>query len=48
MSGQRGRQYAEAHYTRTSVARQYEAIFERLLSSPDTLPTVNKPDTASL
>ena len=46
--GQRGRQYVERHYTRTSVARQYEAVFARLLSSPDTLPSVHKPDTASL
>ena len=46
--GRRGRQYAEAHYTRTSVARQYETIFARLLSQSDALPSVNKPDTASL
>jgi colanic acid biosynthesis glycosyl transferase WcaI len=45
--GRRGRQYVEAHYTRTSVASQYEAIFARLLA-PETLPSVHKPDTASL
>ncbi len=46
--GRRGRQYVERHYTRTSVARQYEAVFARLLASPDTLPPVHTPDTASL
>ena len=46
--GRRGRQYAETHYTRTSVARQYEAIFARLLSDASALPSVNKPDTANL
>jgi len=46
--GRRGRQYVEGHYTRTSVARQYEAIFAGLRPSADTLPSVNKPDTASL
>ena len=46
--GRRGRQYVERHYTRTSVARQYEEVFARLLSSTDSLPSVHKPDTASL
>ena len=45
--GRRGRQYVEAHYTRTSVARQYEEIFARLPASPNALPSVH-PDTASL
>ena len=46
--GRRGRQYAEAHYTRTSVAHQYELIFDRLRHGPEALPSVNKPDTANL
>ena len=46
--GRRGRQYVEGHYTRTSVARQYEEIFAHLTASPDTLPSVHKPDTANL
>jgi len=46
--GRRGRQYVEAHYTRTSVAREYEAIFARLLPVVDAAPPVKKPDTASL
>ena len=45
--GRCGRSYVEAHYTRTSVAREYEAIFVRLLSSAE-MPPVNKPDPASL
>ena len=46
--GRRGRQYVEAHYTRTSVAREYEAIFTRLLPRASAAPPVKKPDTASL
>ncbi len=46
--GRNGRQYVEAHYTRTSVAREYEAIFARLLPVPEAAPPVNKPDPASL
>ncbi len=46
--GRRGRLYVEAHYTRTSVAQQYEAIFERLLPVADAAPPAHKPDTASL
>jgi colanic acid biosynthesis glycosyl transferase WcaI len=46
--GRRGRLYAETHYTRTSVARQYEAIFARLLSHAEPLPSVKEPDIASL
>ena len=46
--GRRGRQYVEEHYTRTSVARQYEEIFARLTASPNALPSVQKPDTANL
>ena len=46
--GQSGRRYVERHYTRTSVASQYEAIFARLLSGPDAMPSVNTPDTANL
>ena len=36
--GRSGRQYVEAHYTRTSVAREYEAIFRRLLPAPEAAP----------
>ncbi len=46
--GRRGRQYVEAHYTRTSVAREYEAIFTRLLSPSDAPAPASKPDPASL
>jgi len=54
--GRRGRLHVEAHYTRVSVARQYEAIFERLTpgsgpspsvgSGPS--PSVGRPGTAPL
>ncbi len=46
--GRRGRLYVEAHYTRKSVAREYEAIFARLLPASHLPPRVNTPDTASL
>ncbi|MGI4789019.1 MAG: glycosyltransferase family 4 protein [Janthinobacterium lividum] len=46
--GRRGRQYVEAHYTRTSVAHQYEAIFSRLLSDSDPVQAMNKPGAARL
>jgi colanic acid biosynthesis glycosyl transferase WcaI len=46
--GRRGRLHVEAHYTRTSVARQYTAVFARLTLGPNSLPSVSKPDTASL
>ncbi len=46
--GRCGRQYVEAHYTRTSVASQYQAIFAGLLPSADPLPPLYNQDTASL
>ena len=44
--GRQGRLYVETHYTRKSVAREYEAIFARLL--PISKPDIPKPDRASL
>ncbi len=46
--GRRGRLYVEAHYTRKSVAREYEAIFARLLPVAGAAPPAPKPDKASL
>ena len=46
--GRRGRLHVEAHYTRVSVARQYEAIFERLTPGSGASPSVGRPGTASL
>jgi len=46
--GRLGRRHVERHYTRVSVARQYEAVFARLTVGSGTLPSVNRPDTASL
>lgn len=46
--GRRGRLHVEAHYTRVSVARQYEAIFERLMPGSGASPSVGRPGTAPL
>ena len=46
--GQRGRLHVEAHYTRVSVARQYEAIFEKLMPGSGASPSVGRPGTAPL
>jgi len=45
--GRSGRVHVEAHYTRTSVAHQYEAIFARLTPGSDTIPPTNAPVTAN-
>lgn len=46
--GRRGRLHVEAHYTRVSVARQYEAIFEKLMPGSGASPSVGRPGTAPL
>ena len=46
--GRRGRRHVEQHYTRVSVAHQYEAVFARLLPGGAPLPAVKHADTANL
>lgn len=46
--GRHGRRHVEAHYTRVSVARQYEAVFARLLPDKSAVTPMNRPNTANL
>lgn len=46
--GRRGRRHVETHYTRVSVARQYEAVFARLLTGSSPSPSMDRPDAAPL
>jgi len=46
--GRRGRLHVEAHYTRVSVARQYEALFEKLMPGSGASPSVGRPGRAPL